>query len=304
LAFGPDGRLYVTEDVGRVVSAGPGSRAPRTVLRGLDVPLGLAWIGRTLYVSDRGRLLAVPVRFGRAGAARAVLSGLPYGLHQQNNVVVLRDRLYVGSGSTCDACQEQSRVSAAILSVRPDGSDLRVVARGLRNPFGLAVNRRTGRLYATVNGQDELGTAAHPEPAEALVRVVPGGRYGWPDCWPSHRRRALVGACAGVREPVAYLEPHSSADGLTFYHGRAFPRRYRNDAFVALWGQYRSTVAGRAIARVVLPRASNRPARVETFATGFAHPIAVIEDRHGGLLVADWHRGTVYRISADPPRHP
>jgi hypothetical protein len=33
------------------------------------------------------------------------------------------------------------------------------------------------------------------------------------------------------------------------------------------------------------------------FATGFNHPIDVIEDQMGGLLVADYGTGTVYRIS-------
>jgi hypothetical protein len=36
---------------------------------------------------------------------------------------------------------------------------------------------------------------------------------------------------------------------------------------------------------------------VTTFASGFAHPLALLVDRKGGLLVADWGRGVVYRIS-------
>src|SRR5437762_9683821 len=51
LAFGPDGRLYVTEDDGRVASLRAGARVPRQLLRGLGTPLGLVWLGRRLYVS-------------------------------------------------------------------------------------------------------------------------------------------------------------------------------------------------------------------------------------------------------------
>src|SRR5215470_940438 len=40
MAFGPDGRLYVTEDVGKVVVAPPGSRRPTPFLSGLRTPLG------------------------------------------------------------------------------------------------------------------------------------------------------------------------------------------------------------------------------------------------------------------------
>src|SRR3712207_8105054 len=61
---------------------------------------------------------------------------------------LFRSRLLLGSGSTCNACREDDRRSAAILSVRPDGSGLRVVATGLRNPFGLA-DRKSTRLNSS-----------------------------------------------------------------------------------------------------------------------------------------------------------
>ena len=226
-----------------------------------------------------------------------IVKGIPFGEHQQDNVVVGADgRLYWGSGSTCDACRERSPRSAAILSLRPDGSDLRVVARGLRNPYGLAVQPSTGRLYASVNGQDKLGSASDPEPAEMVVAVKRGAFYGWPRCWPNAQMLRLSGHCAGVKPPVAYLEPHASADGVAFYTGRSFPAAYRGNLFVAEWGQYLSHRFGRRVVRVQL-----RPghiARVTPFASGFAHPLALLVDRRGGLLVADWGRGVVYRIQA------
>ncbi len=122
LAFGPNGRLYATEEGGRVVAVRAGSRRPRVLARGFPTPLGLAWLGRTLFVSAQGRLERMQLRDGRLVGRRAILTGLPFGRHQQDNVVVGPDgRLYLGSGSTCDACDEADRRSAAILSVRPDG---------------------------------------------------------------------------------------------------------------------------------------------------------------------------------------
>ena len=214
MAWGPDGRLYVTEDTGRVVVARKGSRKPLVVARGLRTPLGLAWRGRTLYVSEQGRLSRYALRGSVLGGRRVVVRGLPFGEHQQDNVVLgPDDRLDLGSGSTCDVCRERDPRSASVLSLKPDGSDLKIVARGLRNPFGLAFQRGTGRLYASVNGQDHLGTARRPEPAESVVLVRDGAFYGWPRCWPSYQKRVLAGRCRGVTPPVAYLEPHSSADG-------------------------------------------------------------------------------------------
>ena len=299
MAYGPDGRIYVTQTEGTVVAVKGGTTRPAVVLRGLHTPLGLAWRGRTLFVSEQGRIeRTVLSRRGRFSPRHVLLSRLPYGQHQQDNVVVSRSGwLYVGSGSTCDACQERDRRSAAILSLRPDGTHFRVFATGLRNPFGLAVQPESGHLYATVNGQDNLGSRRDPEPADVLVRVRRGAWYGWPRCWPDARHLTMRGRCRGVTPPAAFLEPHSSADGLTFYRGTAFPRSYRGNIFVAEWGQYYSARFGRRVVRVVLGR-DGRARRITTFASGFEHPLALLVDKRGALLVADWGRGVVYRIES------
>ncbi len=288
MAYGPDGRIYVTQNGGTLVAIRRGARRPRVLVRGLRVPLGLAWRRHELFVSEQGRLERLTLRGGRLVNRRVIVKGIPFGEHQQDNVVVAPggERLYWGSGSTCDACKEKDARSATVLSLRPDGSGLRVVARGLRNPYGLAFQPGTGRLYASVNGQDELGTKADPEPAEMVVVVKPGAFYGWPRCWPNAHRLRLSGSCGGVRRPAAYLEPHASADGLAFWRG---------DLFVAEWGQYLSNRFGRRVVRVDLkPNGTAR--RVTTLASGFAHPLALLVDHTGGLLVADWGRGVVYRI--------
>jgi glucose/arabinose dehydrogenase len=271
IAFGPDRRMYVAEDVGRVVRVVRGR--PVTFAAGLRVPLGLLWRGRTLYVSQSGRVDALYAN----GRRRNVLRGLPFGRHQQNAIVAgPNGRLYLGSGSTCDACRERDRRSATILSFRPDGSGLRVEARGLRNPYGLVFRGRD--LYATVNGQDRLGAW---EPAESVVLVRRGRDFGWPRCHPSWRHRRLEGACRGVTPPVAYLEPHSSADGIAVWRGALY---------VSTWGEYLHRTHGRYLVRI-------RKGRVTRFATGFEHPLALAVDPSGGLLVADWGRGAVYRIA-------
>jgi glucose/arabinose dehydrogenase len=291
IAYGPDGRIYATEDVGKLVAVTPRG-AVQAVAAELRTPLGLVWRGESLFVSEQGRMERFDFAGGRVVKRRVVISGLPYHLHQQDNVVLWHGRLYFGSGSTCDACRERSRLSAAILSMRPDGSDLRVEASGLRNPFGLALDPRTNRLYVTVNGRDHLGPA---EPAELLVRFRHGANYGWPDCWGSARRHRLEGSCGGVTQPVAYLEAHSSADGIVVYRGSSFPSRYRGDIYVAEWGQYDSTRAGRRVVRISLGP-DGKATVVATFADGFDHPVALTVDQRGALLVADWGRSAIYRI--------
>jgi glucose/arabinose dehydrogenase len=248
---------------------------------GLRTPLGLVWKGPTLYVSEQGRMEA----FGLHGGRRVVVRNLPFGRHQQDAVVAAKDgRLYFGSGSTCDACKEKSRFSATILSIPPSGKSLRLVARGLRNPYGLVADPRTGKLYASVNGQDELGAN---EPAEMVVAVKAGADYGWPRCWPSWATKRLSGSCAGVTAPIAYLEPHSSADGIAYWNG---------SLYVAEWGEYLSHVHGRRVVRFTLSP-SGKAGTVTTFATGLPHPLALTPAPDGSLLLADWQLGTIYRIT-------
>jgi glucose/arabinose dehydrogenase len=281
MAFGPDGQLYVTEDVGDIVIAKPGSTAPKLFHGGLRTPLGLAWKDRTLFVAEQGRMEAFGLRSGR----RLVVGNLPFGRHQQDAVVAARDgRLYFGSGSTCDACVEKNPRSATILSVLPNGKSLRIVAHGLRNPYGLVADPRTGKLYASVNGQDELGDN---EPAETVVAVRQGANYGWPRCWGSWVSRTLKGSCAGVTAPIAYLQPHSSADGITYWNG---------SLYVAEWGEYLSHAHGRRVVRFTLsPQGKAGP--VTTFLTGLPHPLALTVAPDRSLLVADWQDGTITQIT-------
>ncbi|MGZ8782972.1 MAG: PQQ-dependent sugar dehydrogenase [Gaiellaceae bacterium] len=252
--------------------------------RGFESPLGLTWVGTTLYVSAQGSVTRLAVRGSRAVSRRKIVTRLPSGRHQQDSIVLGPDgRLYLGSGSTCDVCSENDRRSGAILSFRLDGSGLRVVATGLRNPFGLVFAGRA--LYASDNGRDDLGES---EPAETIVRIRQGADYGWPRCWASWRLRKLQGSCRGVTRPIAYLEPHSSANSLALWNGRLV---------VSEWGQYLSERRGRKLVQVNL-----RTGRTSTLADGFEHPLGLaVEPRRGqqsagGLLAADWGRGVVYRL--------
>jgi glucose/arabinose dehydrogenase len=290
LAFGPDGRLYVSQDIGNVVRVNPGTRNPRVMVKNIPVPLGLAWIGQQLFISAQGRVERRTLNHGNLQGRKVLVSGLPFDRHQQDNIVVGPDgRLYFGSGSTCDACQEANPRSATVLTMKTDGTSLRIHARGLRNAYGLAFRPGTSRLFASVNGRDDLPDPA--EPAEMLVRVKQGARYGWPACWPSWHDKRMKGSCSGVTRPIAYLETHSSADGIAFATGGAFPAKWTNGVFVALWGRYPASQRGKRVDFVSLPSG-----KVRRFATGFAHPLALTFDAKGALLVADWERGVIYRI--------
>jgi len=300
-AYGPDGWLYVPEENGDIVTVAPNSHVPSLFATGFTIPLGLVWVGDTLYVSAEGQLDSLQLVNGGAADRKTVVSGLPYGRHQQDNVVLgPSGRLYFGSGSTCDACTESSRYSAAILSVEPNGTGLEVVASGTRNPYGLAVQPGTGHIYASVNGRDYLGTNSDPEPADMVIEVTPGANYGWPNCWPDARSLDLQGQCQGVTPPAAYLAPHSAPTGMAFYTGKSFPASYDDNLFVASYGaEIGPAATGHNVVRIVLNSSGSAPnSAVTEFASGFENPMGVVVDPLGALLIPDWSTGNIYRIQA------
>jgi glucose/arabinose dehydrogenase len=286
MSFGPDGRLYVAQGDGVIRAIGKSGIT--TIVSGFSVALGLTWHNHVLYVSSTGRITAlIPSKTYRSFTQRVIVRGIPTGKHQNDSIVFAGGWMYVGVGSTCDACVESDPRSASITRFHLDGSHGQVYAHGLRNPYGLAIRPATGRLYATDNGRDDFGDSVPDE----LNLIQQGGRYGWPNCW----GRNGGTNCAGTIAPVALFEPHSSADGLTFYRGTSFPTGYRGDAFAAEWGDDVDNLGTGRIVKRVHFQGSN--AVVSTFATGFSHPLAVVIGPSGALLVADYGTGVIWRIA-------
>ena len=287
IAVGPDHRVYVAQSNG--VIAVMAKQGITTVASGYGVILGLAWYGHKLYVSSTGEVSTLtPSKNYTQFNSRVIVSGLPTGKHQNDGLAFHGGWMYLGVGSTCNACQESDRRSATIMRFHPDGSHPQIFARGLRNPYGLAFYPGTATLYATDNGRDDYGNSVPDE----LNRIVAGGNYGWPDCWGSNSGSH----CKGTIPPVATFEPHSSADGLVFYSAKVFPKRYRGDAFVAEWGDSVNNLGTGHILKDV--HWVHGRAIVSTFATGFANPLAVAIAPNNSLLVADFGSGIIWRIQA------
>lgn len=288
LAFAADGRLLVASQDGFVTSFDVGGDAAvdeRRVADGFALPLGLLVIGEVLYVSDNGRVWRI-----RGGERTAIVSGIPVFEHATDGLALGPDgKIYLGVGSTCNACREPDQRNATIVRFAPDGSDFEIVARGLRNPYDLAFHPADGSLWATDNGRDDLGADVPDE----LDLIQPGKHYGYPDCYGKGRGSSCDDTVASVLE----LESNSAAGGIAFYTGSSFPSVYRENAFVALWGSFRRT-RGRKLLRVVVVKREGRyAARGVDFATGFDAPLdVVVGTRDGALYVADHGRGTIYRI--------
>lgn len=305
LAFDGNGRLLATSFDGSVHlltdSDGNGHADEDVVFAaGFNTPLGV--VSRpgssSVYVSSMGKitLLRDDDGDGSADTRADLIMGLPTGLHQNDNLKFGPDGLlYMGLGSTCDACTEANPRSASILKINPDSGFVEVVATGLRNPYDLAFQPGTGALFATDNGRDDLGFDA---PAEELNHIIAGGEYGWPGCWD-----VMQGDdCAGTETAVAFFEPRSSANSLTFYTGNRFPPAYRSDLYVAVFGSFAKPGVQTGVARVQLtPQGSTYIGEVSWFAQWpDGMPLGLTVGPEGALYVGDYINNAIYRISYGP----
>ena len=304
LAFGPDGTLYVASAVQQVYAFADPDGDHRAALRsifadGLDTPLGLLWVGDRLYISYNKNVVAMRDLNGDgvADETTPILSDLPVGLHQNDGMALGADGyIYMGLGSTCDACAEVNPLSASILRFRPDGSDLSVYATGFRNPFDVDFNA-AGDLFATDNGRDKLGDDI---PLEELNYVRAGLDYGWPDCWEGNTSPA----CADKTGAVVGFTAHSSVDGLAFYESDNFPPEYHDNAFVAVFGSYILPKIERGVKRVRLTKnGDSHTAESEWFLQlgTDGRPLDLTVGPDGGLYVADYAQGAIYRIVYGEP---
>ncbi len=294
MAFGPDGRLYVTNAAGSVAVVPSPGAAPQTLVSGLPTTLGLVWRGTDLFVSVRGGVRGFRLAGTGLSGGGAVVSGLPTGRHQNDNPLLMPNGDFLlGVGSTCDVCTEADPRSAAVLRFHSDWSYAGVVVRGTRNPYGLALRRSTGDAYVTINGQDNLGG----QPADHVLRVVDGEDAGWPRCWPSYPDATLHGNCSGVATPIVVFGPHTSSDGITIYEASEFGPAFSGNAFVTQWGANVGGTAGRRIERVVFTGSgASERGQFTDFATGFSHPLAITVAPDGGLLVGDYGTGQIVEI--------
>ena len=273
---------------------------PRHVVRGLNTALGLTWFRGELFVShvvpysaSGGRYTGRVTAFSRFNGRRfkrrrTVVKDIPTGQHRVNNIVPgPGGRLYMGVGSAGDT-SAGSRFGGTVVSFRPGGSRLRIEARGLRNPYGLAFARDGKTLYVSDNGRDDLGNGRPPEELNRFDVTGGAPHFGFPRCW-----GAGGGRCRGTRPPVAELAPHSAVGGVAVMRGFG---RFGPSAFVAEHG---STIAspptGSVVRRVPLGRGRSDDVR---FANGFGRyePLGLAAGPGGALYVTLHSSGRLIRL--------
>ena len=134
-------------------------------------------------------------------------------------------RLYVTVGAPCNICEVRG-FEGTIIRLRQDGHEVEIFARGVRNSLGLDWHPRTGELFFTDNGGDQLGDLIPPDELNrAADRDLHFGYpyvYGPGQPYPQFAGETPPGP---ITHPVVNFEAHVAALGIRFYRGRMFPRR-------------------------------------------------------------------------------
>jgi glucose/arabinose dehydrogenase len=211
--------------------------------------------------------------------------------------------LYVPVGAPCNICEPNPNRYAAILRMKPDGSQLETFARGIRNTVGFDWHPSTKELWFTDNGRDLMGDDTPPDELNRAPKA--GLHFGYPYCHGGTIQDPEFGAkrkCTEFTPPTQNLGPHVAALGMRFYTGSQFPEAYRNQIFIAEHGSWnRAHKIGYRVTLVTLK--GNQPVSYTSFATGWlqgerawGRPADVLVLPDGSLLVSDDEAGAIYRI--------
>ncbi len=271
-----------------------------------SVALHTAEDGLYLYVGEGHQVSRFPYDpAGPAGDQEVVIPDLPTGGHGTRTVAFGPDgMLYLAVGSSCNICVEAEPIRATVSRANPDGSELEIIATGLRNPVGLAFQPGTESLWATVNERDEQGNEIPPD---LVTTVEEGADYGWPNCLPPDAAPQEDGAdCSGVTPPTVGIQAHSAPLGLAFLDGDGVPADLAGDLIVVQHGSWnRDTPAAPKLLRIEFE--DGQPVAARDFVTGWqdangerwGRPAGVVVAPDGSLIVSDDDNGMLYRIAAE-----
>jgi glucose/arabinose dehydrogenase len=331
----PNGDVFVTESKAGLLRVfhglGADGRAgsTRVYARGLNKPFGIAFypLGaapRWLYVANTDSVVRFPYAAGdleARGPPETVVPDLPGGGllrgggHWTRDIAFSLDgaRMFVSVGSRSNVDDTDGnpaeRERADILVFTPDGGGRRVFASGIRNAVGIAVQPRTGVLWASVNERDRLGDDLVPD---YITSVKEGGIYGWPWFYiGGHQDPRHAGKHPELRDkvivPDVLLQPHDASLEMLFYDGSQFPAAYRGDIFAAEHGSWNRAIrSGYEVIRVPMHGKDHADGGYEDFLTGFVtasgevwgRPVGVAVAGDGALLVTDDGTNAIWRVSA------
>jgi glucose/arabinose dehydrogenase len=314
MARGDEGKVYVgTRQIGRVyeITDTGEERTSRVVVDKLVQPAGVAFHEGSLYVMAIDKVLRFDGIESDPEVAPVDLTdgfNLPPEQHHNWKYIAFGPdgKLYVPFGAPCNICEPGDEY-AQIRRYNADGSDMEVLARGVRNTVGFDWHPETQELWFTDHGRDWMGDDVPEDELNRMSEV--GLHFGFPYCHAEgvpDRDIQKDNPCEGVTLPVITMGPHAAVMGVKFYTGDMFPDEYRNAMLIARKGSWNRTEKfGYDVVRVTAdPDGSN--AAIEPFMTGFldeeadtfwGRPAYLMQMPDGSMLVSDEQMGAIYRVS-------
>jgi glucose/arabinose dehydrogenase len=171
LALGKNGTVFVGNrggsEVYALVDKDGDNKAEKifTIASGLNSPNGVAFRDGALFVAEISRILRydnIEANLSNPPKPVIVTDKLPReGHHGWKYIAFGPDGwLYVPVGAPCNVCEADPNRYAAIFRMKPDGSQMEVFARGVRNTVGFDWHPQTKELWFSDNGRDMLGDDA------------------------------------------------------------------------------------------------------------------------------------------------
>ena len=315
LALGKNGTIFVGtrggSEVYALVDKNGDQKADQviTIASGLNVPSGVAFRDGALYVAEINRILRYDnIEDNLANPPKPVVVSdkLPRETHHGWKTIAFGPDgwLYVPVGAPCNVCEADPNRYAVIMRMKPDGSQVEVFARGVRNSVGFDWHPQTKELWFSDNGRDMLGDDL---PSCELNRAPKAGlHFGFPYCHQGDTPDPEFGGkrpCSEFVAPEVNLGAHVAPLGVRFYTGNMFPADYRNSVFVAEHGSWnRSQKSGYKVVRISVNEKGEKSQ--QTFAEGWlqgqrnwGRPVDFLVMPDGALLLSDDQNGVIYRIA-------
>ena len=274
----------------------------------LKIAAGVSFLAPHLYISDKNSIYkaANVIKNIKNPSLEVITDKLPKSAHHGKRYIKFSpdEKLYISVGAPCNICLEKNKYYGTITKLNLQNKKLEVFSWGVRNTVGFAWHPITKELWFTDNGRDWLGDNFPPDELNRAPKK--GLHFGFPylhgqdivDTKYKNPPKNLV-----FTPPVQDLGAHNAALGMIFYTGKMFPKKYKNNIFIAEHGSWnRSVKSGYKVAFVKLD--GNKAISYEPFITGwkknnkvFGRPVDLLQLDDGSLLLSDDAFDIIYRIS-------
>ena len=233
MAWGDKGTLFVGSfGLGNVyaIKDNGGKREVKTILKGLNMPTGLAFRDGALYVIAVDKLIRydnAEDNLDKLGSGKVVYDDMPsYAAHGWKYIAVDKEGwFYIPFGPPFNVGIPPTSVSQ-IRRVDPKTGNAEIYALGVRNSVGGDVDPRTGKYWFTENARDWISDDLPSDKLNVINKI--GEHFGYPYCHQGDLpdpKFAMGHKCSEFSPPAYNLGAHVAPLGMKFYTGKPVPRR-------------------------------------------------------------------------------